>query len=250
MSYFDAVLFRAASSGTGDFVVSSAITGYRTPGAASVPNGATGSYRAFSDDLTEWEQGTYVYTSGTTTAARTVTANSLGTTAKINFTAAPQVGFVESAADLANASLLLTGTVAAGLLPVASQADQEAASSVTTLVSPGRQRYHPSAAKVWVEFTGTGTVTIRKSFNVSSITDNGTGDYTVNFTTAFSTADYSFAAIGRIDTGGGSSYSLIGVKRAADSLAAGSCNIVTSTTYVGVTVYDYETVTFIAFGDQ
>lgn len=111
MAYFDAVLFRAASSGTGDFVVSSAITGYRTPRAASVPNGATGSYRAFSDDLTEWEQGTYVYTSGTTTAVRTVTANSLGTTAKINFTVAPQVGFVESAADLANASLLRTGLV-------------------------------------------------------------------------------------------------------------------------------------------
>lgn len=111
MAYFDAVLFRAASSGTGDFVVSSAITGYRTPAAASVPNSATGSYRAFSDDLTEWEQGTYVYTSGTTTVARTVTANSLGTTAKINFTAAPQVGFVESAADLVNASNLATGTV-------------------------------------------------------------------------------------------------------------------------------------------
>ena len=96
----------------------------------------------------------------------------------------------------------------------------------------------------------TQSLCIRKSFNVSSITDNGTGDYTVNFTTAFSTADYSFAANGRIDTGGGNGYSLIGVKRAAGSLAAGSCNIVTNTSYISVTVYDYETVTFIAFGDQ
>jgi hypothetical protein len=35
--------------------------------------------------------------------------------------------------------------------------------------------------RAWVNFNGTGTVAIRASFNVSSITDNGTGDYTVNF---------------------------------------------------------------------
>jgi hypothetical protein len=45
-------------------------------------------------------------------------------------------------------------------------------------------------AKAWVNFNGTGTVAIRTSFNVSSITDNGTGDYTVNFTTAMPNADY------------------------------------------------------------
>jgi hypothetical protein len=45
--------------------------------------------------------------------------------------------------------------------------------------------------KAWVNFNGTGTVAIRASGNVSSITDNGTGDYTVNFTTAIVDADYS-----------------------------------------------------------
>ena len=45
-------------------------------------------------------------------------------------------------------------------------------------------------AKAWVNFNGTGTVAIRASGNVSSITDNGTGDYTVNFTTAMSDANY------------------------------------------------------------
>jgi hypothetical protein len=45
--------------------------------------------------------------------------------------------------------------------------------------------------KAWVNFNGTGTVAIRASYNVSSITDNGTGDYTVNFTTAFADANYS-----------------------------------------------------------
>jgi hypothetical protein len=45
-------------------------------------------------------------------------------------------------------------------------------------------------AKAWVNFDGTGTPSIRGSFNVSSITDNGTGDYTLNFTTAMPNANY------------------------------------------------------------
>jgi hypothetical protein len=48
-------------------------------------------------------------------------------------------------------------------------------------------------AKAWVNFNGTGTVAIVGSFNVSSITDNGTGNYTVNFTTAMPNANYSWA---------------------------------------------------------
>jgi len=46
------------------------------------------------------------------------------------------------------------------------------------------------SAKAWVNFNGTGTVAIRASFNVTSITDNGTGDYTVNFTNAFADTSY------------------------------------------------------------
>ena len=47
--------------------------------------------------------------------------------------------------------------------------------------------------RAWVNFNGTGTVAIRASFNVSSITDNGTGDYTVNFSTAMTDANYAWA---------------------------------------------------------
>jgi hypothetical protein len=46
--------------------------------------------------------------------------------------------------------------------------------------------------RAWVNFNGTGTVAIRGSFNVSSITDNGTGNYTVNFTNAMPDANYAF----------------------------------------------------------
>ena len=55
-------------------------------------------------------------------------------------------------------------------------------------------------AKAWVNFNGTGTVAIRGSFNVSSITDNGTGDYTVNFTTAMPNANYAIAGSGGNNT--------------------------------------------------
>lgn len=46
------------------------------------------------------------------------------------------------------------------------------------------------AARAWVNFNGTGTVAINASGNVSSITDNGSGSYTVNFTTALSDTNY------------------------------------------------------------
>jgi len=57
-------------------------------------------------------------------------------------------------------------------------------SSTTEQIASGR-------AKAWVNFNGQGAVAIRANFNVSSITDNGgTGDYTVNFTTAMADANY------------------------------------------------------------
>jgi hypothetical protein len=45
-------------------------------------------------------------------------------------------------------------------------------------------------AKAWINFNGTGTPAITDSYNISSITDNGLGDYTINFTTAFANANY------------------------------------------------------------
>jgi hypothetical protein len=57
----------------------------------------------------------------------------------------------------------------------------------TWLNPDGTQNYK---CRAWVNFNGTGTVAIRAAGNVSSITDNGTGDYTVNFTTAMPDANY------------------------------------------------------------
>lgn len=63
-------------------------------------------------------------------------------------------------------------------------------------------------ALAWVNFNGTGTVAIRSSYNVSSITDNGTGDYTVNFATALSDANYAPVGIFQWDQSSGSAPSI------------------------------------------
>jgi len=60
-------------------------------------------------------------------------------------------------------------------------------------------------ARAWVNFNGTGTVAIRASGNVSSITDNGTGDYTANFTTAMPDGNYALTTAGSLSNVTGTS---------------------------------------------
>ena len=58
------------------------------------------------------------------------------------------------------------------------------------------EEIYSGRAKAWVNFNGTGTVAIRADFNVNTIGDNGTGDYTVNFSNALSDANYVIAGGG------------------------------------------------------
>jgi hypothetical protein len=71
----------------------------------------------------------------------------------------------------------------AGTLVITTLSDGTNSTSATNCIQ--------GSAKAWVNFNGIGTVAIRASYNVSSITDNGTGDYTVNLTNALADADYS-----------------------------------------------------------
>ena len=64
--------------------------------------------------------------------------------------------------------------------------------------------------RAWVNFQGTNTVLIRSSGNISSVTDNGTGDYTVNFTSSLS-SNYTWALNARSDDNNASSQSFVGV---------------------------------------
>ncbi len=82
--------------------------------------------------------------------------------------------------------------------------------------------------RAWVNFNGTGVVAIRASGNVTSITDNGTGDYTVNFTTAMPDANYSVAGT---TVGSGSGATLVDSRGVA--LSTSSCRIGTWSSAAG-----------------
>ena len=81
----------------------------------------------------------------------------------------------------------------AGTLTLSTLSDGTNSTSATNAIQ--------GSARAWVNFNGTGTVAIRGSYNVSSITDNGTGDYTVNFTNAMPNANFVTVAIPGLGNG-------------------------------------------------
>jgi hypothetical protein len=78
--------------------------------------------------------------------------------------------------------------------------------------------------RAWVNFNGTGTVAIRASYNVSSITDNGTGDYTVNFTTAL--VDESYISV--------FGYTVLGSSNGGSDIGENSTNVLKTTTQLRI----------------
>ena len=100
------------------------------------------------------------------------------------------------------------------------------------------------ACRAWVSFNGTGTVAIRSSGNVSSITDNGTGDYTVNFSTAMPDTNYAVVTGGRVTAPGYSSVQT----DAASVLTTGAFRLSTVTQSSGTpTATDCENVSVAVF---
>lgn len=94
--------FTNALGGTANFIYPGPTIDMQSPASAGAVNGTTYLYYAQSLDMMEWEIGNGAYTSSSGTFARTtITANSLGTTAKINFTNPPQVIVLDSASSLA-----------------------------------------------------------------------------------------------------------------------------------------------------
>ncbi|MBA3591385.1 hypothetical protein [Methylibium sp.] len=106
--------------------------------------------------------------------------------------------------------------------PGAATSAAVAAETAGAYIAPDKAKYSPSAAKAWVRFNGTGTPAIADQYGMSSITDNGVGDYTLNFTTAFANANYAMA--GASGNAAGSSISLVFNSTAA-APATGSCRV-------------------------
>lgn len=73
--------------------------------------------------------------------------------------------------------------------------------NIASVIAGGTTLLPHYGARAWVNFNGTGTVAIRGSGNVSSVTDNGTGEYTVNFSTAMPDANYAGVLGGNLSSG-------------------------------------------------
>jgi hypothetical protein len=141
--------------------------------------------------------------------------------------------------------LVMVTPVANTLTVAATQSDMETATSTTTAVTPGVVKNHPGVAKAWVSFNGTGTLAVNASHNVSSVTDNNTGDYTVNFTTAFSSANYAVIALADIASGATrNTPATVNIHTKSTS----SCRILLHD--ATATPQDFEIVDLVFFGDQ
>ena len=99
------------------------------------------------------------------------------------------------------------------------------------------------ACRAWVNFNGTGTVAIRDSGNVSSITDNGTGDYTINFTTAMPDASYVVSGVGGLQGTSGNSASSLKLRDDIAVPTASNVRIV----YVGTAFFDVDRISLAVF---
>lgn len=130
----------------------------------------------------------------------------------------------------------------------ASQAEAEGGSENTKMMTALRTRQAIDArvpqaalAKAWVNFNGVGTVTIRNAYNVTSITDNGTGDYTVNYSSAIGGTNAALAAFANVPASSG----IAGVAGGANfANGTNSCRI---TVRGGSTTTDADDVCLVVF---
>jgi len=137
-----------------------------------------------------------------------------------------------------------TGTVLSSA-DVATQANQETATSTATFVSPGRQQFHPSAAKGWVKAATNGTSAV--SFNVSSITDGGVGRVVVNWIVPFSSANYVPLGTAQLSTSLSAASTLIVQERTDTTASACHMDIIDSS---GTAFQDPNYTNIAAWGDQ
>tara|TARA_R100001509_G_scaffold487_1_gene572 strand:+ start:508 stop:879 length:372 start_codon:yes stop_codon:yes gene_type:complete len=114
--------------------------------------------------------------------------------------------------------------------------------TVTNIKATGEtaSRVTEGVAAASLNYKGTSTNSIRYSFNVSSVTDNTTGDYTTNFTNNMSSADYTVTAA----NGGDTTCDNVRIPKNAGSLAASgfSCNTVITGASINDATYVFQTV--------
>lgn len=192
-------------AGVGEYIV------LGTPGAFNALSGTTGSFSSTLAvtgvaSFTTYIRGgdgtvslpEYSFTNDTDSGMYRIGANNIGLGVNGALVASvATTGLDITGAITATTTITATGALSGASLTgtaVATQSDQETATSTTTAVSPGRQHFHPSAAKCWLNCDNAGT--INASYNITSITDTGTGVVTVTIATDFSSANYALTVSG------------------------------------------------------
>lgn len=100
-------------------------------------------------------------------------------------------------------------------------------------------------AKAWVSFDSTGTFTVNDSFNVSSVDDNGTGDFTVNFSTAMANVNYAIGTGFHLNQHNGTSHGSCYVQ----NIGTSSFDLYVCNDNNGTQVLDKDHVSAVVFGD-
>lgn len=183
--FLDVCRFNPTLGGTTDWTYSSAVTGYQSPASANAVNGTIYTYRAESNDLSQWEIGYGAYNTSTGVLSRTtVLFNSAGTTAKISFSTVPQIAIVALAEDLllfkkgqipgsdgtASASTGNIGEYISASVPYASRTTLASGTAKTiTSISVPAGDFDISAC---VNFEGTGTAVTSYVIGAASLSNN------------------------------------------------------------------------------
>lgn len=192
-----------------------------------------GEYRSISTDITvpttadDPTAGTSGIVSG---AIASSTAYNVYLVADVDATKTPSVSFGTSATGLTNYRLI--GRIVTDASSLFTSKDVVTAHAVNERELIG----------AYVTFMG-GTVKIINSFNVSSITDHGAGDYTITFDDDFASADYAWSGSSMLD--GAATYTIVGreASPAAGSIRVGVVSVVSDTKV------DTDYITFMAVGD-
>jgi hypothetical protein len=209
----------------------------------------------------EWERGTGHLSAASTFVRDTVLASS-NAGAAVNFSAGTKdVTNDIPAASQVHISLTQTLTnkdissstntyraasdTATGAIEIAVQSEMEAGTDTTRAVVPGRQHFHPSAAKAVCRFNAAGT--IAHNYNITSITDSGVGDWVVNIATDFSAAGVSAGCVSGGYDAATPNEQMFGYDAAS---AAGSYNIGCFSSTGNRNDPSLNEIHFIAFGDQ
>jgi hypothetical protein len=240
---------------------------------ATVDTGTSGTKVALTDGANQWSAAQRFINSSGITILDTDASHTLGIVVGSNLTATRTLtltpGDASRTITLSGDPTLVAGTMvpttvtltAAGIVTgggdlsanrtvtvtAAVQSDMETGTSTTATVVPAVVKFAPGVAKAWVQFTVSGgVVTVQGQENVGSITRNGAGDFTINFTTAFSAATYAVSIMASVDTSGGSV--LFGLFSSTTNPATGSCRV--ATVNVSGTVMDPKRCSLTFFGDQ